>query len=261
MLFGVTVFGVRTANPSTGVLWSGNVTVSARPLGNRPGWAHLLVTGAHGETAGLARPDVIAQWLATLRRWGYEGVRTGAVGPVAAGELSAAGFATVQELALLSCDLTSRDPVPADRSVTRVRTRWARQESMIASALQVDAGSFGPAWALDRLSLREAHSATQRARMMATVGDDGRATGFVLAGATAGSGFVQRLAVDPGRRREGTATRLLGQAHRWLSLRGCSTSVVNTETTNEAALGLYLSFGYAPLPYGLRVLERPLTIR
>ena len=85
----------------------------------------------------------------------------------------------------------------------------------------------------------------------------GRATGFVLAGATAGSGFVQRLAVDPAHRREGTAARLLGQAHRWLSLRGCSTSVVNTETTNGAALGLYRAFGYVPLPYGLRVLERP----
>ena len=252
---------MSTADPSSGVLWSGNVTVSARPLGTRPGWAHLVVTGAHGETAGLARPDVIAQWLATLRRWGYEGVRTGAVGPVAADELTAAGFATVQELALLSCDLTSRAQVPADRSIVRIRTRWARQESMIAAVLGVDAESFGPGWALDALSLREAHGATHRARLMAVTGADARPTGFVLAGATAGSGFVQRLAVDPRHRRGGIATQLLGQAHRWLSLRGCNTSVVNTETTNGPALGLYRSFGYAPLPYGLRVLERPLTIR
>jgi ribosomal protein S18 acetylase RimI-like enzyme len=216
------------------------------------------VTGAHGESSGLARPDIIEQWLATLRRWGYDGVRTGAVGPVVADELAASGFATVQDLALLSCDLTSRPAVPRDRGIVRVRTHSARRETMTAAVLDVDSRSFGPRWALDRPALREAHAATRRARLMASLSDNGQPTGFVLAGATSGNGFVQRLAVDPDRRREGTATRLLGQAHKWLSARGCSTSVVNTETSNEAALALYRSFGYAPLPYGLRVLERPL---
>ncbi len=219
------------------------------------------MTGAHGESSGLARPDIIEQWLATLRRWGYEGVRTGAVGPVVADDLAAAGFVAVQDLALLSCDLTSQPAVPRDRAIVRVRTHSARRESLIAAALTVDSRSFGQGWALDRPALQEARAATRRAQLMVSLSDGGQPSGFVLAGATSGRGFVQRLAVDPDRRRTGTATRLLGQAHTWLAARGCSTSVVNTETSNTAALALYRSFGYAPLPYGLRVLERPLGDR
>lgn len=235
--------------------------MSARPLATRRGWAHLVLTGAHGQDTALARPDVIATWLDTLRRAGFEGVRTGAVGPGVAADLTAAGFTAVQDLVLLSCDLTTGPRAGADPRIDRIRTKWVHRQTDIQQVLGIDAASFGPDWALDRVAFDEACAATQRSRLMACRDADGTAAGFVLAGATAGSGFIQRLAVIPDRRRGGTATRLLAQAHRWLAGSGCSTSVVNTETTNEAALGLYQRFGYAPLPYGLRVLERPLADR
>ena len=73
------------------------------------------------------------------------------------------------------------------------------------------------------------------------------------------SGFIQRLAVDPARQRTGVGLRLMHAAHRWLRSHRCTTALVNTETDNLAALRLYQRFGYAELPYGLQVLERPLT--
>jgi len=53
----------------------------------------------------------------------------------------------------------------------------------------------------------------------------------------------------------GTATRLVAAALQWSHKKGCSTTVVNTETTNDAALGVYAAFGFAPMDEGLVVLE------
>jgi GNAT superfamily N-acetyltransferase len=61
--------------------------------------------------------------------------------------------------------------------------------------------------------------------------------------------------VRPNARRTGTATRLVAAALQWSFKKGCGTTVVNTETTNDAALGVYASFGFAPMDEGLVVLE------
>ena len=242
------------------MLWSGSVTVSARPWPHVRDWAYLLITGAHGQHSSLPAAGIIEEWCADLAAAGYAGVRTGAVGPDMAESLCSNGFRPIQTLSLLSADLTSGPlPVRPDRSIRPVRGRLPAHRSLVDRILHIDAVSFGDTWCMDRSMLAEAARATHRSRFFTARDAAGVPVGFLLAGMTDSSGFVQRLAVLPEQRRGGVALQLMGAAHRWLRARGCTTSIVNTETTNEAALRLYQRCGYAELPYGLQVLERPLT--
>mgnify|MGYP006277917383 FL=1 len=240
-------------------LWSGPLTVTARSWPGFPGCAYLLIAGGHSGDLQPPDTDTVNQWLATLRDAGYSHVRTGAVGPDIARRLTESGFAVAQDLALLSVDLTAGTPVVNTGQGIRVVRRGPGRRGVLAGVLDVDSTAFGPGWALDMDSLEEAIAATQRSRTWTARDDSGRVTGFVLAGVTGPTGFVQRIAVSPGHRRTGLAASLLGRAHDWMSARGCTTAVVNTETTNDAALALYQRFGYRAMPYGLQVLERSLT--
>lgn len=253
--------GVRTPSGPTrsGQLWSGSVTATARPWPHDPTVAYLLIAGGHTDTTHLPRPDIVHEWLHTLSMWGYQAVRTGAVGPDIAADLGAAGFTTCQDLLLMSRDLTHGPVRPAPDPDIAVLRSWPRpSRTAIHALLGVDAASFGPIWTLDPDSFADARRATHRSRIL-VARENGAPVGFVLAGATGPGGYIQRLAVLPDHRRRHVASRLLEHAHGWLRDRGCTTAVVNTEVANHAAIALYQRFGYARLPYGLRVLERPLT--
>jgi len=199
-------------------------------------------------------------WLERLTHLGYAGVRTGAVSPDIAKALSRNGFRVIQDLTLLSADL-SGGAIPAGPgpSIRPLRGRFLTRHSVVDRILDIDHVSFGDQWALDHTALGEAVRATDRSRIFVARDAGGVPVGFVLAGMSDSTGFIQRLAVMPGHRRTGVALRLMGAAHRWLRSKGCSTAVVNTETDNHAALHLYQRCGYAGLPYGLQVLERTLT--
>jgi ribosomal protein S18 acetylase RimI-like enzyme len=241
------------------VLWSGAVTVTARPLPFTPDTAFLLISGAHTPGSTVPGVDVVGEWCADLTRRGYSGVRTGAVGPDIAESLRHNGFRVVQDLTLLSADLTGPlSDAAHDRSVRPVLGRLHGGRAVVRGVLRVDREAFGDRWALDSISMVEAAKATARSRMFVS-GAGGDTDGFVLVGRTDRSGFIQRLAVDPARQRTGVGLRLMHAAHRWLRSHRCTTALVNTETDNLAALRLYQRFGYAELPYGLQVLERPLT--
>jgi len=68
--------------------------------------------------------------------------------------------------------------------------------------------------------------------------------------------LVQRLAVAPDHQRRGSGTALMAVAYRWLRRHRCSQVVVNTETDNHSAHGLYAKFGFRRLPNGLSVMQR-----
>ena len=249
----------NTARPTT-VLWSGAVTVSARPWPHAPNWAYLLITGAHAAHATLPGVDVVEEWCAVLADRGYAGIRTGAVSPHIAKSLCHNGFRVVQDLSLLSVDL-SNGPTPErpNPSIRPLRGRFLTRHSVVDRILDIDHMAFGDQWSLDHQSLDEAVRATHRSRLFVARVAAGVPVGFVLAGRTDGAGFIQRLAVLPEHRRNGFGLQLMGAAHRWLRAHGCATAIVNTETVNQPALQLYQRCGYAGLPYGLQVLERPLT--
>lgn len=215
--------------------------------------AGLTFAGAHDEADTLPGDDVISRWLGEVREMGFASVRTGAVGPGITRRLSALGFAGVQDLELLSTDLTTVPASAAGARRIRMVTR-CRMDAMLA----VDRRSFPAGWNMDAAMFRDARRATAHSALwVAHVGSD--TVGFVLAGRTAANGYVQRLAVDPSRRRNGCALALLAAAHAWMRGSGCSVAMVNTEPSNTPALGLYRRFGYVALPYRLQVLECDLT--
>ena len=248
-----------TGPTRSGQLWSGQITVWARPWPGDPGCAYLLITGGHADTARLPRRESVNEWLHTLELWGYRSVRTGAIGPEMAAGLEAAGFTTAQDLLLLSADLSSNTcsrPPGTGVSPRRHWPRLSRRDREVV--LDIDRASFGEKWSLDANALAEAQRATVRSRIFLAT-SEGATVGFLLAGATGNDGYVQRLAVHPDHRRRGHAGVLLDHAHHWLRRQGCAVSWVNTEVSNRAAADLYLRRGYAPLPYGLWVLERRLA--
>lgn len=57
---------------------------------------------------------------------------------------------------------------------------------------------------------------------------------------------VTNIAVDPNRRREGFARRILGHLAETAIARGAQALTLEVRVSNEAALGLYRDFGFAP---------------
>ena len=203
---------------------------------------------------------MVGRWLQQLSDLGYQEVRTGAVGPDIARILVDKGFLPVQDLTLLSADMSGRvAPHTPTTQVRPLRGGLLGRRAVVDRILDIDHRSFGDEWSLDLPSFDEATRATHRSRVLVAKGAAGVPVGFVLAGVSDSTGFIQRLAVLPEHRRTGIGLDLMDAAHRWLRSRGSTTSLVNTETDNLGALALYRRCGYAPLPYGLQVLERTLT--
>jgi ribosomal protein S18 acetylase RimI-like enzyme len=121
----------------------------------------------------------------------------------------------------------------------------------------VDAVAFAPFWRLDAAGLGEALDATPLSRFrVATVG--GRVAGYAVSGCSAAQGYIQRVAVDSGRRRRGLGRALVVDGLRWMRRRGVERAVVNTQLGNQPALNLYLSLGFRLEPTELAVLRRRL---
>ncbi|MEY4391838.1 MAG: hypothetical protein RLZZ544_547, partial [Actinomycetota bacterium] len=132
------------------VLWSGAITVAARQWPHARDWAYLLITSAHAVDSALPGDDIVGGWLERLTHLGYAGVRTGAVSPDIAKALSRNGFRVIQDLTLLSADL-SGGAIPAGPgpSIRPLRGRFLTRHSVVDRILDIDHVSFGDQWALD----------------------------------------------------------------------------------------------------------------
>ena len=247
-------------SPREGLIWSGATGARLRQWPNDLRCAHLILTGSY-DRVELPGPDVLLGWQRTAREWGYLSMRTSALPTPVADSLAAVGFATVQHLVLLSAahgDRTSFD-MPRDATPRAVLRRSLTTGSSTTGAiLSVDSSAFDRPWQLDEGAFHDALRATATARVFVSRRDR-RIDGFVLAGVTERTGFIQRLAVHPASRRSGTATRLVARALEWTEKKRCTTTVVNTETSNHAALGLYRSLGFREHTDSLVVMECDLT--
>lgn len=241
--------------PRSGVVWSGPLHVRARPWPTSPDCAFLLIGASHHSSAALPAPHHVNEWLSTLAEWGYRRVRTNAVADDLASALAGHGFSVVQDLALLrrAHRDTPRFEIPRDARPQPVR----RLSLHSADILDLDDIAFGHEWRLDAESLADALAATSSARVWVSRRDD-TLEGFVVAGLTGRTGYVQRLAVHPSVRRSGVASRLVARTLQWTHKRGARETLVNTEITNAAALGLYERLGFDTLDHRLKVMERSL---
>src|SRR5262245_49027331 len=192
------------------------------------------------------------------RSLGYRAVVTNALDAREATPFLARDFSVRERLHLLVAALDDRPPdAPSDLSVRIDRVR--RREE--AAVLELDAAAFGHDWQLGPVGLRDALDATPQRQFRATreAGDDEtRITGYAITGLAGATGYLQRIATDPRRRRLGLGRALVLDGFSYLWRRGASRVFVNTQSDNVAALTLYLSCGFEPLPDGLLVLERAL---
>jgi ribosomal protein S18 acetylase RimI-like enzyme len=184
-----------------------------------------------------------------LRSRGAKRVLTGALH---AGELApfeAAGFVLHERLHLLRHDLRSIPDAPP--RPPRIRRAWRRD---LGPVLDIDSRAFDDFWALDRRGLDDAIRATPSSRFRVTVDEAGAVSGYAVTGRAADRGYLQRLAVDPTRHRQGNGRALVVDSLRWLRRAGTRVAVVNTQEDNDGALSLYLATGFVAEPRGLTVL-------
>lgn len=248
--------------PRSGLIWSGSTTVRARPLPGQEGKGLLLITGSHGTHLSLPETDTLADWLDTLREWGYTHIRTSALSPAVADRLHDIGFTTIQDLVLMHRNLSQpHTPLTRATGISSLRLqprfpRWKQED--VDTLLMIDKESFGEEWCMDALAFREALSATRRTKIFVKRAN-GVIQGFIIVGVTANNAFIQRLAVHTESRRSGVAAQLLDIALQWVQRKRCTRVVVNTEIVNHAAIALYSRFDFKNMEHGLEVLERALA--
>lgn len=246
--------------PRRGTLWSGPTVVQVRPLAHDPEAAFLIISGAHDDNFSFPGPEMIDRWLTTLKSWGYARVRTSALSPRPESALREVGFAPIQDLMLMS--MTHWTPPQFSLSpdiAPKKAVRWGNRisSSLRDDILRLDARAFGDTWALDKDAFSDALRATSRSQVF-VARHKGVLQGFAVVGATGGTGYLQRLAVDAHVQRTGIGSCLVAAAVQWSSRKGCRHTVVNTEINNQPAQHLYEKIGFVSLPNRLTVLQKEL---
>jgi len=239
---------MRSVTSAPLILRSGAVVARVRPWAFEPTVAHLVL---YNQTR-LPTPSDILGWIDNLRRFGYDTVRTGALGPQAGARFERLGFEPIQSLMLLEhrtlgsvSELSPKGPTPAVRLPT----------SADAEASRVDVLAFGAGWCIDRIGISDVRSATPRHRARA-VRVDGDIVAYAISGRDGKNGYLQRLAVSPEHQHRGHGATLVYDAVRWMARWRVQRALVNTHVGNDAALALYHRIGFTDLEDRLHVYER-----
>lgn len=119
----------------------------------------------------------------------------------------------------------------------------------------IDDRAFEPIWRVGQGGLADACSATPLTEVL-TVRDSGTILGFAIVGELGSVSYLQRLAVEPNRAREGLGRSLLRATIDWARQRGAHTMLLNTQPENVPAARLYTSENFVTLGPKLRVLAR-----
>lgn len=205
------------------------------------------------ECRGAPSVAAVEALLDELRAGGYREVITNALAPGPSLPLVDCGFEIRGRLHLLAYDFTTLGAAPSAGSPRRTRRSTAADRPAL---LAVDAAAFAEFWRLDDLGLTQAARATPRSHLRVNRGVP--VAGYGLFGRADRTGYVQRLAIDPGSQGQGLGRALLVDGLRWMRVRGTRQAFVNTQADNDRALALYERAGFQRLPVGLCVLGRKL---
>lgn len=202
--------------------------------------------------APVPSAEFVRRCMTALAERGFAQVVTGALSPLEQVGFLAAGFNVTERLHLLALDLaTGLAPIPPGPPTRRVPRRRR------AEVLAVDGASFSAFWGFDDRGLHDALEATPQTRFR-MIEPAGSVCAYAICGRAGARGFVQRLAVAPGHRREGFGRRLLLDGLHWMRRHGVRSAVVNTQLDNTVALNLYTDVGFRSEPTGLSVLTADL---
>lgn len=237
------------ADPTVGLsvrgAWPGSVAL-------RSGWSRVLARPWNDDLpdAAVRIERGSAEFLETCVRWLFEAGAPSAISvPLQTGNRELwdrAGFTEYRRLRLMERALAGKLP-DSDHTVRPAQaTEWPE-------VARLDRECFAPDWRIGRLGLTDALAATPRSRLLVVAEE--AMVGFAVVGVSGSTGYLQRIAVDPGRQHEGVGRSLLRQSMRWARRRGARAMLLNTQTDNQRAAQLYLSDGFEILGQQLVVLR------
>lgn len=216
-------------------------------------WRGEATTAYVTHPQGRLTTTAVGRALDALAAEGYRTAITAALAPAEQQPFLDAGFTVHERLHLLTRRVDD-PPTGATRATLRRGRRRDR-----AAILAVDGLAFSPFWHLDGPGLDDALAATPSARLrVAEHGGGQDLAGYAITGRAGSRGYLQRLAVDPARQRQGIGGDLVADGLRWLRRWGAREVLVNTQVDNAAALALYDALGFRLQPHGLAVLRREL---
>lgn len=141
---------------------------------------------------------------------------------------------------------------PAAPSVT---TRISRAtQANVPDVVRIEGESFSDPWS--EQSFRELVEASS-ALFLVAVGSDGRVLGYTAAFGFLEDGEILNVAVDSTARREGIGGLLLDAAIAALRERNAERVYLEVRESNEAAIGLYQSRGFAKVNVRRNYYRRP----
>lgn len=236
--------GLRSAPDAVQTLRLGRGRARLGPWAVDPDLGRLVAS----PDAPLDQAGVLA-CVDRARSLGFRGIVTNAMTDAEIAPYLRCDFVVHERLHLLAADVATAPPTPA-LPVTRVRRR--EHEAVLA----LDAAAFSRDWRLGPSGLTDALAATPARQFRASRDADDAVTGYAITGIAGRHGYLQRIAANPARRREGIGRALVLDSFAYLWSHGASRAYVNTQLDNVAALALYESCGFELLTAGLTVLER-----
>lgn len=185
------------------------------------------------------RASTVTQVLEILAGRGIDRVLTAALDDADARAFTDAGFAVRETLCVLRHPL---DVLPGNPDGFRLRRGSARRD--LATAAAIDGRAFAGSDALDAAGVATVLAATGTTRFRFAAPPGENPWGYAIAGIAGGHGYIQRVAVEPERKRSGTGRALVGDALGWFGRHHAAAAFVNTQFDNHAARDLYASTGF-----------------
>jgi ribosomal protein S18 acetylase RimI-like enzyme len=125
------------------------------------------------------------------------------------------------------------------------------------SLLEIDAAAFSPFWRFNRGALEEAIAATARSTILTILGSTGTPIAYAVVGFGSAIAYLQRVAVQPEWQGQGMGRSLVRVVARKSRASGARVLLLNTQTDNLSAIGLYEEEGFVRLPEPLSLLRSP----